>query len=66
MRVKADIKLESEPYSDMFAPIDLSPTIPNRGDALILADVPCVCVRRQFEYDASGRLRAVTVFVQRA
>jgi hypothetical protein len=65
MRLKVQIKLESEHYSDMFAPIDLAHGIPNAGDELVLADVPYTCTRRRFEYDGAGRLKSVTIFVKR-
>ena len=65
MRIKADLKLESEAYADMFAPIDLANGVPSPGDELLIDDVLCVCSRRRFEYDASGRLKRVTLFVAR-
>jgi len=66
MRIKADIKLESEAYSDIFAPIDLRDGIPNQGDELLIADVLCTCARRRFEYDAAGKLKRVTLYVTRS
>jgi hypothetical protein len=65
MRVKVDVKLESEQYADMFAPLDPAHGIPNAGDELVLADVAYTCTRRRFEYDVAGRLKSVTVFVKR-
>jgi hypothetical protein len=65
MRLKADIKLESEPYSDIFAPIDLDHGIPSTGDELLVADVLYTCLRRRFEYDASGKLKRVAIIVAR-
>jgi YD repeat-containing protein len=66
MRVKVQIKLESEPYSDMFAPIELAHGIPGDGDELVLADAEYRCTRRRFEYDAAGRLTSLTLFVRRS
>ena len=65
MRLKVEVKLEAEPYSDMFPPIDLAHGIPNAGDELLLSDVPYTCTKRRFEYDAAGRLKSVAIFVKR-
>lgn len=65
MRVRVEIKLESEPYSDMLPPIDPGHGIPNAGDELVLADDTYVCTRRRFEYDLAGRLKSVMLFVKR-
>jgi len=66
MRLKVEIKLESEPYSDMFPPIDLAHGIPNAGDELLLSDLTFTCTKRRFEYDAAGRLKSVAIFVKRS
>jgi hypothetical protein len=65
MRLKVEIKLESEPYSDMFPPIDLAHGIPNAGDELLLSEAAYTCTKRRFEYDAGGRLKSVSIFVKR-
>jgi hypothetical protein len=66
VRLKVEIKLESEPYSDMFPPIDLAHGIPSAGDELLLSDASYTCTRRRFEYDAAGRLKSVAIFVRRS
>jgi hypothetical protein len=66
MRLKVEVKLESEPYSDMFPPIDLAHGIPSAGDELLLADASYTCTKRRFEYDDAGRLKSVAIFVTRS
>jgi hypothetical protein len=65
MRLKVEVKLESEQYSDMFAPVDLAHGIPNAGDEIVLDEVSYTCTRRRFAYDAAGRLKSVTIYVKR-
>jgi hypothetical protein len=65
VRLKVEVKLESEPYSDMFPPIDLAHGIPNAGDELLLSDVAYTCTKRRFQYDDAGRLKSVAIFVKR-
>jgi hypothetical protein len=64
MRIRAEVHVEAEAYSDMLPPLDLSYGIPVAGDELVIGDVSYLCVRRRFGFDASGHLREVVLVVR--